>query len=359
MRLLAVCPSGELGGAELALATYLEHLPSTIDARALVLSPGPAVGLLAERLGGRVAVAGLMGRPSARRGGAFGRALLSDLRRDRPDVVLATGVKSAALCVPSCRAAGVPLVWHKLDFSHDETLAAPLSLLCSGVVPISEAVGTAVAARRRLEIVPPPVRLDPGFRVAGARPPATLASIGRLVPYKGHADVIEAAALLRARFPDVRVLIAGGADRSAPGHDAELRAVADRSGLADRVELLGFCERVEPVLERATVVVGATYREGRFGGEGFGAALAEASWAGLPVVATSGGGAGEAVVDGVTGRLVAPRDAAALAKAIEGYLADPGAARQAGERGAALSRERLAPAALTGRLVAILERVSS
>lgn len=358
MRALFVAATGDPGGAELALETYLAHLPAGIEAHALVLSPGPLIERFAVTTGRPAAVAAMTGRPSAARAIAFARGLHAHLRRLRPAVVLATGIKAAVLCAPACRLAGVPLAWQKVDFG-DPRIERPLALACSGVIPVSAAVAAGLPARRRLEAVPPPVRLDPAFRVGDTRPPATIGSIGRLVPYKGHADVIAAAALLRARFPDVRVVIAGGADRSRPQHAAELRELARVAGIGDRVELLDHVDRVEDVYERLSIVVGATYRdEHGFGLEGFGAALAEAGWAGLPVVATRGGGTAEAVVDGVTGRLVPARDPAALAAAITGYLANPAAAADAGANGARRARETLAPAPLARRLAANLERVA-
>src|SRR6201999_1935057 len=127
-----------------------------------------------------------------------------------------------------------------------------------------------------------------------------------------HADVIAAA----ARLGDARVVIAGGEDPSAPGHAEELRAMAREHRV--EVELLGHVDRMEAVYERLTVLVQATYRDERgFGREGFGAAAAEASWAGLPVVATGGAFAS---------RLVPERDPAAIAAAVAAYLADPEAA---------------------------------
>jgi glycosyltransferase involved in cell wall biosynthesis len=56
-------------------------------------------------------------------------------------------------------------------------------------------------------------------------------------------------------------------------------------------------------------------------------AVLEAMAAGVPLVATAIGGTDEAVVDGVTGLLVPPSDAAALARAVERVLADPREAR--------------------------------
>jgi trehalose synthase len=68
--------------------------------------------------------------------------------------------------------------------------------------------------------------------------------------------------------------------------------------------------------------------------EGFGLTVAEAMWKRRPVVAGRVGGIQDQVVDGETGFLIDdPRDLAACAKAIEQILADPGLAREMGERG--------------------------
>lgn len=341
LRVLFVASSGELGGAELALATYAAHLPAGVSAGALVLSPGPLAGQLRERLDRPVATAHFDGRPSARAAVAFTRGLVRHLRVARPDVVLATGIKAAVLAAPACRLVGVPLVWHKVDLSHDARLARPLAALTAGVIPVSELAGAAVPPGKRLPVVPPPVRLDPAFRVGPERPPATLGSIGRLVPYKGHALVIEAAARL-----DARVVIAGADVASAPGHREALRTLAAERGV--EAEILEHTASVEAVLERLTVLVGATYvDEQGFGLEGFGLALAEGSWAGLPVVGTSAA----AIVDGVTGRVVPPRDVDALTRAIAAYLQDPAAGRAAGARGAEWARATLRPETLAAELV--------
>jgi glycosyltransferase involved in cell wall biosynthesis len=339
VRVLFVASDGAPGGAELALDTHIAHLPPGVEGHGLVLSPGPIAAMLEAHLGRPVAVAGLAGRPALPAALAFQRALASTLRRLRPDVVLATGIKAAMLSALPGRRTGVPVVWYKVDFSRDE-LARPLALLCAGVVPVSDAVAEAVPEARRLPVVPPPVRLDPAFRVGPDRPPATLGSVGRLVPYKGHDDVIAAAELLRDRFPQVRVVIAGTGD------------AVPRSASVP-VELLGHVTEIERVYERLTVLVQATYRDAHgFGREGYGLAAAEASWAGLLVIATTGGG-------GELGRLVPPRDPAAIAAAAARYLSDPDAARAAGATGARLARERLSPAPLAERLVAALESVSA
>jgi phosphatidylinositol alpha-1,6-mannosyltransferase len=67
--------------------------------------------------------------------------------------------------------------------------------------------------------------------------------------------------------------------------------------------------------------------------EALGIVFLEAAAAGLPVVVGRSGGAPETVVDGVTGQLVDPCDAPAVARAIGALLANPDRAREMGLRG--------------------------
>jgi glycosyltransferase involved in cell wall biosynthesis len=349
-----VLGTGQLGGAELAALTLLEHAPPDFALEALVLAPGPAVARL-EAIGIPASVDDMIGRPSLRRAVSFHRSVRRLLERVEPDVVLTVGIKPTVLCIAAARMAGAPIVWQKVDFAYDGRFASPLARACTGVVANSQAVAAAVPERRLLGVVPPPVRLPEEYRAAGNASPPTIGSVGMLVPYKGHAHVIEAAAQLRAGVPDVRVLIAGGPTPTAPDHEQELREEARRLDMAERVEFLGHVDRIEDVLDRLSVLVSATHRDASgFGEEGMGAAILEASWAGLPVVAASGGGAPEAVQDGVTGTLVPPAQPARLADAVGHYLSDPDAARTAGEAGARFARERFRPATLGPRLFELL-----
>jgi glycosyltransferase involved in cell wall biosynthesis len=291
----------------------------------------------------------------------FTRSLLALLRESEPDVVWATGLKAASLAVCACRLARVPLVWHKVDFSHDALLTRPLAASVNGVVSVSSAAAAALGSlggRRLLGVVGPPVRLPVRARIdpTGHRP--TIGTLATLTPYKGHHHIIEAAALLSHEFPALQVLLGGGPSAAHPSYPAELRRLAQRLGLADRVELAGFVEDVSELLSGLTVFVNATYRDERgFGLEGLSGAMLEASWVGLPVVATRGGGTPEGLQDGVTGTLVEPANPQALAEAIAPYLRDPALARRTGEAGQHFTRERFAPDVAAASLFQTLSAV--
>ncbi len=170
-------------------------------------------------------------------------------------------------------------------------------------------------------------------------------SVSRLVPRKGMDVLIDAAALLSPRFPDLTVAIAGR------GRDAErLAGRVAESGAPVRL-LGGVSDEDLPRLVGAADVFAMLCRNRWLGleQEGFGIVFLEAAAAGVPQVAGGSGGAGEAVEDGVTGVVVRrPTEAGDVSRAIGTLLDDPDRARAMGEAArrraeASFDYDRLAP----------------
>jgi glycosyltransferase involved in cell wall biosynthesis len=143
--------------------------------------------------------------------------------------------------------------------------------------------------------------------------------VGRLVAAKGIADLIEAFALIAARFPETRLRLVGqGSGRAA------FERLAQERGLQDRVVFEGTMPhaQVAELVRRCAVSVLAS-KTGQDGWqEAFGLASIEAAAAGLPVVVTRHGGLPETVVDGVTGLIVPEGGVAQLANALAQLLRD-------------------------------------
>lgn len=365
MKVLAISSYGVLAGSELSLAEFVAHRPADVEVTVLLVEDGP-LGDALEQAGVAVVRPGgaYGGQPGPRAIAGFTRELRAVLRRERPDVVWATGLKAATLAIAACRLGRVPLVWHKVDFSLDEKLARPLAAAVNHVVGVShavtEALGPRLKARRVLGVVGPPVRLPDSLRVEPATAPPAIGTLGGLVPIKGHEHIIRAGARLSEEFGDLRVVLAGGGSPVYPGEEARLRALGADLGLGERLELLGFQTDIVAVLRRMTVFVTATYRdEHGFGWEGLSGAMLEASWAGLPLVAAAGGGTAEGLLPGVTGTLVDHADPVLIAAAAAPYLRDPELARRTGEAGAAFARERFAPGVAAARLFDLLARAAA
>ena len=170
-------------------------------------------------------------------------------------------------------------------------------------------------------------RFSPAEDGTGVDPrfgPQMIFACRQLFPRKGIRFLIEAAAKLTGRFPELQLVLAGdGFERP------ELAQLAERLGIAQRVTFLGWVPNAAlPPYYRAAAVSVIPSLE-----EGFGIPAAEAMGCGVPVVATDAGGLPEVVEHGVTGLVVPRGDADALAGAIGSLLADPELRRRMGQAG--------------------------
>lgn len=164
-------------------------------------------------------------------------------------------------------------------------------------------------------------------RSLGVTPDDVLAAVvARLEPQKGHDTVIEAAAALKERWPQLRFLFVGGGSR-----EAELPALVDRRGLRDRILFTGFRTDSADIMRAADLSVLVSTKEGLSN------TLLESLAAGRPVIASRVGGNPE-VVSRDVGFLVPPRDPQALAEALSAALTDPAAVARMGAAGRELVR---------------------
>ncbi|PFG39944.1 glycosyltransferase involved in cell wall biosynthesis [Georgenia soli] len=161
---------------------------------------------------------------------------------------------------------------------------------------------------------------DPGGTAGPAGPrrlPHRLLTIGRLVPRKGVATIVEALPAV----PTAELVVAGGPPRHEIDTDPEVRrltALAEDLGVADRVTFLGSVphDDMPALIREADVVVATPWYEP------FGIVPLEAAACGRPVVGAAVGGLLDSVADGVTGVLVPPQNPTALADALVPLLQD-------------------------------------
>lgn len=147
-----------------------------------------------------------------------------------------------------------------------------------------------------------------GLRVQDtAKVPMHLLLPGRIVHEKGHADFLQALAILRDQGRQFSATLAG----DGPLRD-EVKAAIRRLGLSDWVDITGRLEhrRMLQTIAGADIVVVPS----RF--EGFGLAAVEAMALSRPVLATAVGGLTEIIEHGRSGVLVPPNDPVAMAHAL-------------------------------------------
>lgn len=154
-----------------------------------------------------------------------------------------------------------------------------------------------------------------GGSVAELPGPCVVLLAARMLWDKGVGEYVEAARILKARGVSVRLLLVGDPDESNPASIPRetLRAWHD-SGV---IEWLGHRDDVPVLLQRSHVVCLPSYYR-----EGIPKFLLEGLSAGLPVVTTDAPGCRETVAEGVNGFLVPPRDALALADALDRLVSD-------------------------------------
>jgi glycosyltransferase involved in cell wall biosynthesis len=150
--------------------------------------------------------------------------------------------------------------------------------------------------------------------------------VGRLVPEKGFASLIDAIA--KSKRAKRLVLLGEGPER------ARLEEKIAREGLAPRVELRGYLKEPSPAFSEAKMLALASRSEA------FGNVLVEALAHGLPVVATRCSGPQEILDGGRFGRLVPIDNSDAMAQAIDETLANPGDPAQHRTRAEVFSLDR-------------------
>lgn len=228
------------------------------------------------------------------------------------------------------RLTGIPFSFtaHGSDLHVDRTMLRPKVAEASFVAAISrynrdlilEECGQAYADR--VEVVHCGVDTSI-FRPAGPREgggPFRILCVGTLHEVKGQEYLVDACALLAAEGVDFICRLVG----DGPSRRALEERIAAR-GLTDRVVLAGALprDRVAHLLHEADVLAAPSVPTDSGKREGIPVVLMEALGSGVPAVASDLSGIPELVIDGETGLLVPPRDAAALADALTRLASDP------------------------------------
>jgi glycosyltransferase involved in cell wall biosynthesis len=198
--------------------------------------------------------------------------------------------------------------------------------------------------RSRIRIIANGVQADRYSVRRPARPIRTVVTVANLRQEKAHEVLIEAAARLGPRHPNLRFLIVGDGPRR-----HALEALVAERGLGAHVEFRGHREDVAAVLGEADLFVLPSRSEA------FPNAAIEAMASGLPVIASAVGGLLDLIEPHRTGLLVPPDNPSSLAAAIEALLSAPQHAEALGNA----ARETVARRYSFERMVAAFEALYS
>ena len=186
------------------------------------------------------------------------------------------------------------------------------------------------------EVYAPPRDRAAAFAESGLPGSFAIGCFGRVRAQKGSDVFVEAMCRLLPRYPGFTAVIVGAITPEQTAFADDLKRRIAAAGLTPRIVITGELDIVEVQrwYQRLTIYAFTSRNEG------FGLTLIEAMAAGAALVAARAGAAELVVEDGVTGVLVPPGDADALAAALEPLMRDLATATAMGERG----RERVVKA---------------
>ncbi|MFA5155226.1 MAG: glycosyltransferase [Patescibacteria group bacterium] len=318
IKIVYIMPTLARGGAEKFLTDLLLHLDRRTYDPTLILfkSGGP---WLTESTTAGVPVIVLEKKYRVDPGNFW--RLITILRRIKPTIVH-TQLGGDLYGRLAAKLLGVPVILStEQNVNPDEKWLTNILKRWTGawadrIIAISRAVKTDLRQRYRVpesKIVIIPNGLDPAAfppRPAAVKSgsSATLGTLGRLVPQKGHSVLIQA--LARIKHTNWQCQIAG----EGPLRD-ELQRQIEAAGLAERVSLVGAVTDPAAFLSRLDIFILPSLWEGQ------GLVLLEAGLTGCPVIASEVDGIKELVTE-ETGHPVPAGDPAALAARIDDLLAD-------------------------------------
>ena len=155
--------------------------------------------------------------------------------------------------------------------------------------------------------------------------------ITRMITDKGLIEYVDAAKIIKKRFPHVRFYLAGWFDSSPPSIKK-----SDLDGWVESgvINYLGYLEDVRPAIQNSSVFVLPSYREGTP------RTVLEAMSIGRAIITTDAPGCRETVKDGENGYLVPIRDVDSLVVAMEKFVDNAELVAKMGKRSREIAIEK-------------------
>jgi len=178
---------------------------------------------------------------------------------------------------------------------------------------------------------------------------AVIGFVGRLTRDKGVCELVQCFQILQREGRAVHLLLLGDFESGDPVDRKTVEWISTNSA----AHWLGFVPNPKPYYRLMSAFVFPTYREG------LGKVLLEAAAAGAPVVSTTVTGVVDIVQDGLTGILVPPGDAPALARAVGRLLDEPETAARMARAAQSMIREHFDNSVYLARLGEMIESLAA
>ncbi len=283
-----------------------------------------------------------------------GLALESIVRRVRPDVIHANGLRAGLIAAPGARWRRSPTLVQVHDqLPHNvmgSTIRRTVSATADEVVGVSDKTasdfnfGLPVAKAHRIYISIDHERFDPTIAASstlraelsvGDAP--LLAQVAQITPWKCQHTAIETLARLREIEPSAQLVLVGAVVFASERYDnqayeRELHDLARRLGVEGAVHFVGQREDVPEIMKTADLTLLPS------ADEPFGTAAVESMAMGTPTLVSDDGGMREFVEDGVSGCVLPTHDPVVWARTAADLLGDRHTLERMGAEGIRAAR---------------------
>ena len=235
----------------------------------------------------------------------------------------------------AARLLGIPLVWH-IRVSSGSIMDRLLSLLSTRLILVAKALESRFPYLHANKLIPiingisveefdafpgTDIRKETGTD----KDSVIIGCIGRIEAMKGQEYLVRAIERVEKERRDFRVMLIGEADEA---YYKNIVNLMESLKVKMFFSYLGYRTDTAGIIKSLDILVSASSF-----GEGLSRVILEAMAAGKPVIATDIGGAGEAIIDGLNGYIIPPRDYNALADAILKLLNSPEKRKEMGIQG--------------------------
>jgi len=326
MRVVQLLPELNEGGVERGVVEFSREMARR-GIESVVVSAGGRLAGQIEADGGRHILFDVCGKnPLTMLPRAFGLRRL--LRRLHPDILHARSRVPAWLAFLANRSLRIPFVTTVHGFNSVNPYSRVMTY-GDRVICVSNAIrdhirrhyhvpdGKIVVIPRGVDLEQfDPAKVDRTFmaefsRQYGLEGRFVVTNAGRITQLKDYETYIRAIGILRTEVPEILGLVVGGVRKDKEKYFESLRKLVTSLGLDGHLLFTGSQSSMAEIYALSRVAVSSSRKP-----ESFGRSAAEALAMNVPVVATGHGGILDIVLEGNTGYLFSPGDAARLAAGI-------------------------------------------
>ena len=261
--------------------------------------------------------------------------ILKIIKSEDVDLVIANNVMLLQAPI-AAKLAGVKLIWHLeetvVPLWGKKIFSLIVRALANQIIVVSEAVrkffynSSSCSLSQKIAIIHAPVdsrKFRPDISPDKVRSELGLSKtnpvigiIGNINLLKGHRYFLEAASIIKHKYPSSKFLVVGPKLQDREAYFESLKALCDELSLNENVIFTGGRQDIPEIIAALDILVLSSLSEA------CPMVVLEAMATGKPVVATRVGGVPEEIVDGKTGILVPSQNSKAIADAVLTLLAN-------------------------------------